>query len=73
MRIGTAGNAGIFYRGTEEYEKIYWSAPEYALLGKVVRGLDVVRAIGKLGDPASGEAGTPPRTVVIEETRVSES
>jgi peptidyl-prolyl cis-trans isomerase B (cyclophilin B) len=47
--------------------------PEYALLGKVVRGLDVVRAIGKLGDPASGEAGTPLRTVVIEGTRVRES
>jgi peptidyl-prolyl cis-trans isomerase B (cyclophilin B) len=47
--------------------------PEYALLGKVVRGLDVVRAIGELGDPASGEAGTPLRTVVIEGTRVRES
>lgn len=47
--------------------------PEYALLGRVVRGLDVVRAIGKLGDPASGEAGTPLRTVVIEGTRVRES
>jgi peptidyl-prolyl cis-trans isomerase B (cyclophilin B) len=47
--------------------------PEYALLGRVVRGLDVVRAIGELGDPASGEAGTPLQTVVIEGTRVRES
>ena len=31
-RIGAAGNSGIFYRGTEEYERIYWSAPEYQLL-----------------------------------------
>jgi hypothetical protein len=31
-RIGSGGNAGIFYRGTEEYEHIYWSAPEYQLL-----------------------------------------
>src|SRR5215207_97567 len=31
-RIGAGGNAGIFYRGTEEYEHIYWSAPEYQLL-----------------------------------------
>jgi hypothetical protein len=31
-KIGEAGNAGIFYRGTEEYERIYWSAPEYQLL-----------------------------------------
>ena len=31
-RIGPGGNAGIFYRGTEEYQKVYWSAPEYQLL-----------------------------------------
>jgi hypothetical protein len=31
-KISDGGNAGIFYRGTEEYEKIYWSAPEYQLL-----------------------------------------
>jgi hypothetical protein len=31
-QIGAAGNAGIFYRGTEEYDHIYWSAPEYQLL-----------------------------------------
>jgi hypothetical protein len=31
-RIGEAGNSGIFYRGTEEYNRIYWSAPEYQLL-----------------------------------------
>ena len=31
-RIGEAGNSGIFYRGTEEYERIYWSAPEYQLM-----------------------------------------
>ena len=31
-KIGEARNSGIFYRGTEEYEHIYWSAPEYQLL-----------------------------------------
>jgi hypothetical protein len=31
-KIGSGGNAGIFYRGTEEYDHIYWSAPEYQLL-----------------------------------------
>ena len=31
-KIGRAGNAGIFYRGTEEFDKIYWTAPEYQLL-----------------------------------------
>jgi 3-keto-disaccharide hydrolase len=31
-KLAPKGNAGIFYRGTEEYEAIYWSAPEYQLL-----------------------------------------
>ncbi|MDP9009969.1 MAG: DUF1080 domain-containing protein [Pseudomonadota bacterium] len=31
-KIGQAGNSGIFYRGTREYDQIYWSAPEYQLL-----------------------------------------
>ena len=30
--LAAGGNAGIFYRGTEEYDHIYWSAPEYQLL-----------------------------------------
>jgi len=34
-RIGEAGNSGIFYRGTEEYDHIYWSAPEYQLLDDI--------------------------------------
>jgi hypothetical protein len=31
-KIGKGGNAGLFYRGTEEFEKIYFTAPEYQLL-----------------------------------------
>jgi hypothetical protein len=31
-KISPRGNSGIFYRGTEEYDHIYWSAPEYQLL-----------------------------------------
>lgn len=31
-KIGKEGNSGIFYRGTHEYDEIYWSAPEYQLL-----------------------------------------
>ena len=31
-KIGAGGNSGIFYRGTREYDHIYWSAPEYQLL-----------------------------------------
>ena len=34
-KISDAGNAGIFYRGTEEYDHIYWSAPEYQLLDDI--------------------------------------
>lgn len=44
--------------------------PEYAVLGKVVEGQDVVDAIGKLGDPASGDAGTPLQPVVIQRATV---
>jgi peptidyl-prolyl cis-trans isomerase B (cyclophilin B) len=46
--------------------------PDYALLGRVTKGMEVVSAIGKLGDPASGGAGTPLQSVVIEGTKVRE-
>jgi hypothetical protein len=31
-KLSPGGNAGVFYRGTEEYDHIYWSGPEYQLL-----------------------------------------
>jgi hypothetical protein len=31
-KIGNAGNSGVFYRATREYDQIYWSGPEYQLL-----------------------------------------
>lgn len=31
-KLDDAGNAGIFYRASEEYDHIYWSGPEYQLL-----------------------------------------
>jgi Domain of Unknown Function (DUF1080) len=31
-KIAAGGNSGVFYRGTDEYDHIYWSAPEYQLL-----------------------------------------
>jgi peptidyl-prolyl cis-trans isomerase B (cyclophilin B) len=40
--------------------------PEYAVLGKVVAGQDTVDAIGRLGDPASGDAGIPLQPVIVE-------
>jgi Domain of Unknown Function (DUF1080) len=31
-KLGKGGNSGIFYRGTREYDHIFWSAPEFQLL-----------------------------------------
>ncbi len=31
-KVSKGGNAGFFYRGTREYDYIYWSAPEYQIL-----------------------------------------
>src|SRR5437762_12908758 len=31
-KLSKGGNAGVFYRATEEYDKVYWSATEYQLL-----------------------------------------
>ncbi len=46
--------------------------PDYALLGEVSSGEDVVDRIAELGDPVSGDAGTPLATVVIRKITVSE-
>lgn len=45
--------------------------PNYAILGKVTSGFDVVKRIGTLGDRSSGDAGTPLATVVIRHITVS--
>jgi peptidyl-prolyl cis-trans isomerase B (cyclophilin B) len=47
--------------------------PDYAVLGEVVKGLDVALGIEQLGDPASGGAGTPKRTVLLEKASLDES
>jgi cyclophilin family peptidyl-prolyl cis-trans isomerase len=65
---GTAGSQ--FYIVTAGDAQL---PPDYALLGRVVKGQDVVDAIGELGDPASGDAGTPLQAVVIERATVRES
>jgi peptidyl-prolyl cis-trans isomerase B (cyclophilin B) len=44
--------------------------PDYAVLGKVVKGLAVVEAVGQLGDPSSGSEGVPTETVEIEKATV---
>jgi cyclophilin family peptidyl-prolyl cis-trans isomerase len=45
--------------------------PKYALLGEVSAGEDVVDRIAELGDPASGQTGTPTATVVIRKITVN--
>jgi 3-keto-disaccharide hydrolase len=60
-KLAQGGNAGVFYRGTEEYEHIYWSAPEYQLLD------DAAHADGKNRLTAAGSAYAlypPPAGVV---------
>jgi peptidyl-prolyl cis-trans isomerase B (cyclophilin B) len=44
--------------------------PQYALLGHVSSGLPVVQQIARLGDPASGQTGTPLEEVTIESVTV---
>lgn len=59
--LDAGGNSGLFYRATEEYEKIYWSAPEYALLD------DARHPDGKNVFTSAGAAHSlyaPPRGVV---------
>jgi peptidyl-prolyl cis-trans isomerase B (cyclophilin B) len=65
---GTAGSQ--FYVVTADDAGL---PPEYALVGKVTKGLDVVDRIGKLGDPASGDEGVPLATVVIRDVKVGGS
>jgi len=60
-KLEPGGNAGIFYRGTEEYDHIYWSAPEYQLLD------DAAHLDGKNRLTAAGSAYAlyaPPAGVV---------
>jgi peptidyl-prolyl cis-trans isomerase B (cyclophilin B) len=64
---GTAGSQFFVVTGSSTS-----LTPDYALLGKVTEGMDVVQAIGELGDPASGGAGTPLQSVVVEKATVRE-
>lgn len=64
---GTAGSQ--FFVVTAEDAGL---PPDYAILGKVTDGLDVVERIGALGDP-SDQAGAPTQTVTIEDIAVERS
>ena len=47
--------------------------PDYAVLGEVVKGLDVALAIEQLGDPGGGTLERPMRTVLLEKASLDES
>ena len=61
-KLAPGGNAGVLYRGTEEYDHIYWSAPEYQLLD------DAAHADGKnrLTSAGSAYALYPPPAGVVK-------
>ena len=61
---GTSGSQ--FYVVTAQQAPL---EPDYALLGTVTSGLDIVETIGGLGDPATEQ---PTQVVVIEKTTVRE-
>jgi cyclophilin family peptidyl-prolyl cis-trans isomerase len=63
---GTAGSQ--FFVVTEQDAGL---PPDYAVLGRIVKGQATVDKIGQLGDPASGGAGTPTETVEIEKATLT--
>ena len=64
---GTAGSQFYVVTGADAGLQ-----PDYAVLGRVTKGLDTtVERIGMLGDPSSGETGTPTQAVVIQRATVS--
>lgn len=62
---GTAGSQFFVVTGAD-----VGLPPEYAILGRVTSGLDVVEAIGALGDPATEQ---PTERVEVEQATVRES
>jgi hypothetical protein len=59
--LDAGGNAGVFYRTSEEYDKVYWSGPEYQLLDDA-RHPDGRNALTSAG--AAYGLYAPPRGVV---------
>ena len=64
---GTAGSQFFVVTGAD-----VGLPPDYALLGNVTSGMDVVDKMGKLGDP-NDPNGVPTKRVVIEKASLSES
>jgi peptidyl-prolyl cis-trans isomerase B (cyclophilin B) len=62
---GTAGSQFYVVTGADA-----GLPPDYAIVGKVTDGQATVDAIGKLGDPNSGDQGTPLEPIVINSVTV---
>jgi hypothetical protein len=58
-KLEPGGNAGFFYRATEEYDRIYWSAAEYQLLDDALApdGRSRMTAAGAAHSIAAAPAG----------------
>jgi peptidyl-prolyl cis-trans isomerase B (cyclophilin B) len=65
---GTAGSQFYVVTGADA-----GLPPEYAVLGRVVEGFKTATRIDALGDPQSGEVGTPLRPVVLRKASVHAS
>lgn len=65
---GTAGSQFYVVTGADAQ-----LPPDYAVLGKVASGLDTVGRIGALGDPSTGDQGTPTAIVIIRDVKVQSS
>jgi hypothetical protein len=70
--LGKAGKSGIFYRGTREYDHIYWSAPEYQLLDdeNTEDGTSRLTAAGSVYALYGGPAGVVARFDQWNKTRL---
>ena len=65
---GTAGSQFFVVTGADA-----GLPPDYAVIGRVTEGEDVVEAIAEQGDPASGGTGIPLQPVVIEKATLESS
>lgn len=65
---GTAGSQFYVVSGADA-----GLPPDYAIVGKVVEGMDTVKRIDRLGDPNSGGTGVPLRPVVVRSAALESS
>jgi peptidyl-prolyl cis-trans isomerase B (cyclophilin B) len=66
-KSGTAGSQFFVVTGDDAQ-----LPPDYALLGKVTKGIGVAQAIGQLGNP-NDQTGAPTQTVVMQKVTLSQS